>query len=314
MKRLLIILAVLACACAALAAWSAQLLWSSLGNITGGLNAIAGSCPKNPRASCALGAVQFVLGVIGAAAGAYGTYFGAFKRDVDGSAVYHIYQQPKWTTRAFKRGVDLSSMLRQHNASDPANIVFHHLDGSRTEGLYHFNPTTKMHHTFADMGLTSNLARREVVGGNDGYGGSIHDDDTGTYANVAHGSGDTNEWAQLAYNRMDQGDNDSVCMGMVDPDNNEKVAVVRLQPATNGDYQGLNTGACNGNGFRKRNPKPDSNGIICQEVCTIVAGDKSSCLNAGGGCSYIDRGCNPNLNQPEKACDGIVCGEQRQCD
>lgn len=314
MKRLLLNLTFLASVCAVLAAWASQLLWYSFGNITGGLNAIAGSCPKNPRASCAIGAIQFVMGVIGAAAGAYGTYFGAFKRDLDGSAVYHIHEKTKWPTRSFKRGGDLSDMLRQHNASVPAKIVYHHLDGSETVGLYHFNSETRMHHTFADMALTHNLTRREVVGGNDGYGGSIHDDDTATYRNVAHGRGDTNEWAQLAYDQMDGGNNDSVCMGMVDPDNNENVAVVRLQPATNGDYNGLNTNACNGHGFRKRQPIPESDGIICQELCVVTSGPKSQCLEAGGGCLATNGACGANLNQPTRACDGIVCGMRRQCD
>lgn len=315
MKRLITAAIILSVVCAAIAAWAANLLWYSLGNITGGIDAIAASCPKSPTSACAVGAIQFVAGVLGAAVGAYASYFGLWgnKRDIDGDLVYQIYEQPLWSPRGFKRGEDISSMLREHNASNPARIAFYHKDGSRTSGLYHFNSETKMHHIFGDMGLSSQLHKREVVGGNDGYAGAIHDDDTATYASVAHGKGDTNEWAQLAYNQMQPSNSDSVCMGMVDPDNNEKVAVVRLQPATNGDYQNLNTDACNGNGFCKRHPQSNSD-VICQELCTIVDGPKEACLDAGGGCFIVDGGCNADLQQPLQACDGIVCEMRRRCD
>ncbi len=130
------------------------------------------------------------------------------------------------------------------------------------------------------------------------------------------GQGDINEWASLTDDQLSNNDADSICIGFTDPDNNENVAMVRLQPATNGDYQNLNLDACQGHGYRKRSDRAsEKRGIICQQVCTIVSGgNKQQCLDQGGGCSYVSGGCNPNLDQPASACDGIICGEQRQCD
>lgn len=82
-----------------------------------------------------------------------------------------------------------------------------------------------MHHAWGDIGLSESLlSKNEVVGGNDGYDGYIHDEGTGTSSNVAHSRGDTNEWAQLAFDNMGgaNGASDSICMGMTNPDNNEK--------------------------------------------------------------------------------------------
>ncbi|GAK65441.1 uncharacterized protein PAN0_008c3658 [Moesziomyces antarcticus] len=282
-QHLLLVASFLAAISGAFALWAASLLWFSFGNITGGIISIVANCPSGK--ACAVGAIQFTMGVIGAIAGVVGVTYHPFKRDSSGTAVYHLYEDSRWSARRLKRNEDLVATLRQHDAADPARIVFHRRDGSSTH----------------------------VVGGNTGYAAAIHDDDTGTYANVAHSKGDTNEWASLAFDQLQQAGADSLCMGMIDPDNGEDVAVVRLQPATNGDYGGLDTDAFNGHGFRKRDSQR-STGIICQEVCTVVSGPKAACLNAEGGCSYVNGGCNPNLDQPARACDGVICGEERQCD
>ncbi|KAJ9478019.1 hypothetical protein PHBOTO_001596 [Pseudozyma hubeiensis] len=116
------------------------------------------------------------------------------------------------------------------------------------------------------------------------------------------------------------GASDNICMGMTDTDNNEKVAVVRLQPAINGHYYGLNTNAYNRNGWRRRrkrfpslSPEPESNGIICQEECVITKGPATACYNAGGGCGVVNGECAANLDQPEAACDGTWCEPKRVC-
>lgn len=311
MKHLPLVASFLAAISGAFALWAASLLWFSFGNITGGITSIVANCPSGK--ACAVGAIQFTTGVIGAIAGVVGVTYHPFKRDSSGTAVYHLYEDSRRSARRLKRNEDLVATLRQHDAADPARIVFHRRDGSSTHAWYHFNPETRRHHAIGDFGLSPAIAEREVVGGNTGYAAAIHDDDTGTYAKVAHSKGDSNEWASLAFDQLQQAGADSLCMGMVDPDNGEDVAVVRLQPATNGDYGGLNTDACNGHGFRKRDSQR-STGIICQEVCTVVSGPKAACLNAGGGCSYVNGGCNPNLDQPARACDGVICGEERQCD
>ncbi|GAC92697.1 hypothetical protein PHSY_000252 [Pseudozyma hubeiensis SY62] len=153
------------------------------------------------------------------------------------------------------------------------------------------------------------------MGGNDTYAGAIHDDETGTYSNVASARGDTNEWARLAFETMGgaNGAYDSICMGMTDRDHHEKVAVIRFQISTNQEYEGLDTDACNGYGWRKRSPlpslRPESDGIICQKEY----GPSTVCCNAGGGCRVVNGECAANLDQPETACDGIWCEPQRVC-
>lgn len=60
------------------ALWASQLFACGLGNVTAGLIAIVVNCPDTSKTACATGALQFVVGVIAAAAGVYGKYHGAF--------------------------------------------------------------------------------------------------------------------------------------------------------------------------------------------------------------------------------------------
>lgn len=178
-----------------------------------------------------------------------------------------------------------------------------------------------IHGSFATNEDKGSTAKREVVGGNDGFGLAFNDEDADTWYNVAGSSGDTNEWATEAYNNM--GDNeDAICAGFTDPDNNEYVALARVQPATDGDYTNLDLSAC-GNTYRRRWTEvlmrrsianPRSTKVTCPLTCLQEGDNVDRCEAEGGSCAPDSSGirCAFTLNGAAATdCNGVQCTASR---
>ncbi|OIW33130.1 hypothetical protein CONLIGDRAFT_676935 [Coniochaeta ligniaria NRRL 30616] len=203
--------------------WTATLAFNAFSNIVGGANAIAASCPKSPQGSCAVGAIQTVVGSLLAIAAGANAFFGFWKRDENGVATFVL------TTDAAMAGAepishdDLKAMAR----TGPVRMqVLLKGDSSPRHAAYHFNNDTGHHKVYARYdGMPVNVMasksmhdrrQEETIDGDDGFVGDFNDMDIDDWEQTDASSDAASNYANQIESQLESNNADSVCVGFSD--------------------------------------------------------------------------------------------------
>lgn len=196
--------------------WTATLALNAFSNIVGGANAIASSCPKSPVGSCAVGAIQTVVGSILAIAAGANAFFGFWKRDADGVPTFFL------TTNATMEGttrVD-RDFMKSLAAYGPTRMQLQlHGEDTVRHGSYHFDHVTGHHKVYSrydgqpvNLGWHYGKRQEETIDGDDGFVGDFVDFNIDDWEQTDSSADAASNYANEIESQLEDNNADSACV------------------------------------------------------------------------------------------------------